>query len=141
MSTLEDMRIGDAAALLGIESHVLRHWESVGLLVPRRSPSGHRSYDEQTVSQARLIRTLQRAGLSLDQIRQLAVGKRADRLALIEAERSEVRARIALLRATDRFLEHLAACQHRVIAECPDCAAFAAKDRAPARARLKAPPV
>ncbi|MGY2062412.1 helix-turn-helix domain-containing protein, partial [Nocardia gipuzkoensis] len=47
-------RIGDAAAELGIEAHVLRHWESVGLLTPPRTPSGHRSYDRQTLDQARM---------------------------------------------------------------------------------------
>lgn len=129
MATLEGMRIGDAAAALGIEAHVLRHWESVGLLIARRSPSGHRSYDEQLLDQARLIRILQRAGLSLDQIRQLDVGAHAERRALIEAERIEVRERIALLRATDRFLEHLGDCRHRVIAECPQCSRFTAGNR------------
>ncbi|MGW0246430.1 MerR family transcriptional regulator [Nocardia goodfellowii] len=133
MSTMEDMRIGDAAALLGIEAHVLRHWETVGLLVPRRSPSGHRAYDEQTIAQARMIRVLQRAGLSLEQIRQLAVGARPDRLALIETKRAQVREHIALLRATDRFLAHLSACRHRVISDCPECAAFTARDRGPTR--------
>ncbi|NNH68878.1 MerR family transcriptional regulator [Nocardia uniformis] len=141
MTTVAELRIGDAAAALGIEAHVLRHWESVGLLIPQRSPSGHRNYDEQTLAQARMIRVLQRAGLSLDQIRRLAAGGRDDRLALIDAKRAEVREQLALLRATDRFLEHLAACRHRIIAECPDCAQFTARDRVFARSRTTRPPV
>ncbi|MFI6865816.1 MerR family transcriptional regulator [Nocardia sp. NPDC050406] len=129
MATVTDMRIGDAAAALGIEAHVLRHWASVGLLAPNRSPSGHRNYDANTLDQARLIRTLQRAGLSLEQIRQLAVGARAERVTLIDAERAAVRERIALLRATDRFLEHLGECRHRVVSECPECSRFTARER------------
>ncbi|MFD0000202.1 MerR family transcriptional regulator [Nocardia sp. NPDC127526] len=125
MTTVDAVRIGDAAAVLGIEAHVLRHWESVGLLHPPRTPSGHRHYDEQTLHRARLIRILQRTGLSLEQIRRLGAGARADRLALIADKRAEVQERLALLRATDRFLEHLTECRHPIIAECPECAGFA----------------
>ena len=50
------MRIGDAAARLGIEPHVLRYWEEAGVLVPRRLRSGHRDYDEDSLGHARLIR-------------------------------------------------------------------------------------
>ncbi|SRR6266568_8911554 len=118
------MRIGDAAAILGIEAHVLRHWESVGLLVPGRSPAGHRSYDAQLLDTARVIRRLQRTGLSLDQIRELGVSACDGRLAAVAARRGELHDRIALLRAADRFLEHLTACTHPVIAECPECSDF-----------------
>ncbi|MBU3064600.1 MerR family transcriptional regulator [Nocardia sp. NEAU-G5] len=128
MTTDEVMKIGDAAAVLGIEAHVLRHWESMGVLVPGRTPSGHRSYDGQTLDQARVIRTLQRTGLSLEQIRELGVSTRDERVARVAARRAEVRERIALLQATDRFLDHLAACRHPVIAECPQCAEFVAAE-------------
>ncbi|WP_157573712.1 MerR family transcriptional regulator [Nocardia jejuensis] len=131
MSTVQEMKIGDAAAELGVEAHVLRHWESVGLLHPPRSASGHRSYDQQTLHQARLIQILQRTGLSLNQIRQLGAGACGERQELIDRKRADVREQIALLRATDRFLEHLMACIHPVIAECPECSAFTT--RYPAR--------
>ncbi|WP_280362307.1 MerR family transcriptional regulator [Nocardia wallacei] len=131
MSTRAGLRIGDAAATLGIAAHVLRHWESVGLLAPPRSPSGHRTYDEQTLNQARLIRTLQRTGLSLSRIRGMAHAGHDDRIALIDAKRAEIRDRIALLRATDRFLSHILSCRHPVIAECPDCARFVARQFRP----------
>ncbi|MBF6327030.1 MerR family transcriptional regulator [Nocardia transvalensis] len=132
MTVREGMKIGDAAAALGIEAHVLRHWESVGLLTPPRSTSGHRVYDEQTLNQARLVRTLQRAGMSLPQIRRLAAGDRDERMALIDAKRAEVRDQLALLRAMDRFLGHIVTCTHPVIAECPECVSFAARQGSPA---------
>ncbi len=121
------MKIGDAAAALGMEAHVLRHWESVGLLMPRRSPSGHRVYDENVLDYARVIQLLQRTGLSLDEIRQLGLSAHTGRQALIAGRRAEVGARIALLRATDEFLGHLAACSHPIIAECPECSDFAGR--------------
>ncbi|MER6046187.1 MerR family transcriptional regulator [Streptomyces sp. NPDC001793] len=130
MTTAQAMKIGDAAAALGIEAHVLRHWESVGLLAPQRGPSGHRSYDAQVLNHARLIQILQRAGLSLDQIRQLGHSAREERLALVAARRAEARDRIALLQATDQFLEHLTACSHPIVAQCPECSGFAKQGHA-----------
>ncbi|MRH90542.1 MerR family transcriptional regulator [Nocardia sp. SYP-A9097] len=124
MTTAQDMRIGDAAAALGIEAHVLRHWESVGLLNPPRSPSGHRSYDPNTLDVARIIRLLQRTGLSLHQIRQLGLAGCDDRRGLINDKRAEIQRQVELLRTTDRFLEHLTECSHPVIADCPDCSEF-----------------
>ncbi|BCJ33251.1 hypothetical protein Athai_07540 [Actinocatenispora thailandica] len=118
------MKIGDAAATLGIAAHVLRHWESLGLLVPARSSSGHRNYDDQTLDHARMIRTLQRAGLSLDQIRRIARGDHDDKTALIDGKRAEIHDRVELLRAADRFLAHIVTCRHAVLADCPDCAHF-----------------
>lgn len=129
MAATDAMKIGDAAAALGIEAHVLRHWESVGVLRPARTASGHRHYTAQTLDQARIIRTLQRTGLSLEQIRQLAVSRSDERAGQIAAHRADVRERIALLEATDRFLDHLGACRHAVITDCPPCSEFAARSR------------
>lgn len=131
------LKIGDAAALLGVEAHVLRHWEAMGLLHPARSPSGHRCYDRQALDRARMIRTLQRTGMSLSRIRELGESGRAARRALISAEREQVRRRIELFRATDRFLAHIAECRHPIIAECPDCAGFVAEHGAVAASTLR----
>lgn len=79
-------RIGDAAATLAVATHVLRHWEDVGLLRPRRLSSGHRAYDDQTIGQARMIQICQRAGLSLAEIKELGIGDRGDRIALIDSK-------------------------------------------------------
>ncbi|WP_227983702.1 MerR family transcriptional regulator [Nocardia spumae] len=123
---MDGLKIGDAAVAIGVEAHVLRHWESVGLLRPPRSGSGHRAYDEQTLDRARLIRTLQRTGLSLRRIRELGLSEHGARLALLADERARLRRRIELFEATDRFLAHIAECRHPIIAECRDCAGFVA---------------
>ncbi|MBL1077051.1 MerR family transcriptional regulator [Nocardia sp. 2] len=126
MTTAQLLRIGDAAAVLGMEAHVLRHWESMGLLHPPRSASGHRVYDEQTLDRVRMIRILKRAGLSLEQIRRLGTADHADRRDLVADKRSEIQERIAVLRNTERFLAHLLECRHPVVRDCPECAGFAA---------------
>ncbi|MFH8491275.1 MerR family transcriptional regulator [Streptomyces longisporoflavus] len=123
MSAVES-KIGDAAALLGVATHVLRHWEDIGLLTPRRLPSGHRVYDDQAIGQARLIQICQRAGLSLAEIGQLAAGERGDRIGLVNAKRTRIAEHITNLELADRFLAHLVRCIHPVISDCPECSAL-----------------
>lgn len=120
------MRIGDAAARLGIDAHVLRHWEDVGVLVPRRLPSGHRDYDDDLLDQARLVRIGQSVGWSLREMQEFATASHDDRLAAIDRRRAAIRARMTMLAAADEFLGHAASCTHPVISECPECSAFVA---------------
>jgi MerR family copper efflux transcriptional regulator len=117
-------RIGDAAATLAVATHVLRHWEDVGLLRPRRLSSGHRVYDVQTIGQARMIQICQQAGLSLAEIKELARRDRKQRIALIEAKRAQLAQQVSSLRLADKFLAHIAHCEHPVISECPECSAL-----------------
>ena len=123
------LRIGEAAAIVGVDTHVLRHWEDMGVLVPPRSATGQRVYDENAVSRALVIRRCQRAGLSLAQIRALGPEGAASRRALVEDHRSRIADAVQQLQATDRFLGHLLACRHSVISDCPECSVFAADDR------------
>ncbi len=93
----DGLRIGDAAAMLGLDSHVLRHWEEMGLLRPPRSSSGHRVYDDELVTRARLIRVCQRAGMSLAEIRALGTAGMARRVELVAAKRAEIQAAVEQL--------------------------------------------
>jgi len=121
-------RIGDVAAAVGVDTHVLRHWEDVGVLIPDRTPSGQRVYDDNAATRAMIIRRCQRAGLSLAQIRALAPVGDAERLALIAAQRERLHTTIDRLRDTDAYLDHLAQCRHPLAQECPECSAFARGD-------------
>ncbi len=122
--TEDGQRIGDAAATLAVAAHVLRHWEDVGLLRPRRLSSGHRAYDEQAIGQARMIQICQQAGLSLAEIKELGRRDRDDRIALIESKRARIEQQVASLRLADKFLAHIEKCEHPVISECPECSAL-----------------
>jgi MerR family transcriptional regulator, copper efflux regulator len=125
----DGQRIGDAAATLAVATHVLRHWEDVGLLRPRRLSSGHRAYDEQTIGQARMIQICQQAGLSLAEIKELAGRDRAERIALIESKRAQIAQQVSSLRLADKFLAHIGHCEHPVISECPECSALTSPTR------------
>ena len=122
-------RIGDAVATLAVATHVLRHWEDVGLLRPRRLSSGHRAYDDQTIGQARMIQICQRAGLSLAEIKELGISDRGDRIALIDSKRAQIAEQVSSLRLADNFLAHIAHCEHSVISECPQCSALTSQAR------------
>ena len=119
------LRIGEAAAIVGVDPHVLRHWEDVGVLVPPRSATGQRIYDKNAVNRALVIRRCQRAGLSLAQIRELGPDAGGSRRALVAAHRSRIAEAVQQLQAADRFLGHVLACRHSVISDCPECSDFA----------------
>lgn len=57
--TQKTYRIGEAAELLGLKTHVLRYWESeFSQLVPRRTEKGQRFYTESDIELLRRIRQL-----------------------------------------------------------------------------------
>ena len=80
---------------------------------------------DEHVARARLIFLCQRAGLSLDQIKQLIVADTADRAARLREHRAAIAGRIDELRRADAFLEHTLTCAHPVVTQCPECSGFA----------------
>jgi DNA-binding transcriptional MerR regulator len=53
------IKIGEAARLIGVEAYVLRFWETqFPFLRPRHSHSKHRCYDQKSLDTLRLIRRL-----------------------------------------------------------------------------------
>ena len=63
------LTVGEAAAQSGWSARMLRYLESVGLVVPERTPAGYRVYREQDLAQLRTLRDLRtRFGLELDEV-------------------------------------------------------------------------
>ena len=65
------MRIGDVARRAGVRTSLLRYYEEVGLLPPPHRVSGQRRYDESVLRRLVVIDVAQRAGFTLDEIRDL----------------------------------------------------------------------
>ncbi len=65
------MRIGDAAAALGVTTRTLRYYEQRGLVTARRTPSGQREYDEEDVRRLHAVRELLDSGLTIGDVRVL----------------------------------------------------------------------
>ncbi|CAN5459911.1 redox-sensitive transcriptional activator SoxR [soil metagenome] len=69
MTSDHDMSIGEAAQRVGLATSVLRYYEDEGLIDSRRTGAGHRRYRREVLRRLSFIRTAQRVGLSLDEIR------------------------------------------------------------------------
>ena len=100
------MRIGELAAATGTTPGALRFYEAAGLLDdPGRAANGYRDYPAATVDRVRFVRSANRAGLTLAQVREvLAVRDRgaapcAHVGRLVERRLADVDARIRELEA------------------------------------------
>ena len=68
-STGGELTVGEAAERTGWSARMLRYLESVGLVVPQRTPAGYRLYGDAALRQLNDLRELRtRFGLELDEI-------------------------------------------------------------------------
>jgi DNA-binding transcriptional MerR regulator len=95
------LTISDAARKSGISAHTLRYWERAGLLQPvTRNGSGHRRYAEDDLERIKFLTKLRATGMPIRQVRRYAEliaegdDTNEERLALLEAHREAVRARL-----------------------------------------------
>jgi MerR family transcriptional regulator, copper efflux regulator len=121
------MQIGEVAVATGVESHVLRHWDEVGVVVPDRLANGHRVYTDAHVAQVILVRQGQRAGMSLPQIRTALHGSAEARAAVLQEQAARLRDHERELALGRRLLEHAAVCPRDLLRPCETCAAIAAE--------------
>ena len=62
-------RIGELAALCGVSTDTIRHYEAVGVIAPAsRGENGYRRFPRDAAGQVRLIRRAIAIGFSLDEI-------------------------------------------------------------------------
>jgi MerR family copper efflux transcriptional regulator len=108
------MRIGELARQSGVPTTALRYYEQLGLLLePSRTEAGYRIYADDVVDRLAFIRSAQAVGLTLAEVRQVLgvrdAGEAPCRVVteLIDRRHTEVRSRIAELRALDRELTQL----------------------------------
>ena len=73
-ATIQALRIGQVAHLLGVTIDILRNWDRNGLIdVPRDPSNGYRRYGAREISRLRVIRMLSRAGYSLSAILRMLI--------------------------------------------------------------------
>jgi MerR family redox-sensitive transcriptional activator SoxR len=65
------MRIGEVARRAGVRVSLIRYYEEIGLLPEPERVSGQRRYDETVLRRLAVIGVAQRAGLRLEDIREL----------------------------------------------------------------------
>ena len=113
------MGIGALAERFGLATHVLRHWETMGLLTPARDAAGRRRYEAADLTRVAVILQAKGAGLSLEAIRSLATTADPARRSDILREQAEaLRARVAAARASLELIECALGCDHEDVTQC-----------------------
>lgn len=110
--------------------HVLRHWEDAGVVVPGRTPAGHRDYSDEHVRRMRILQACQRVGLSLTSIRLILHRNEAGRDHVIDEHLRRIRRQKLELDDAEAFLVHVLACEHDLMTRCGRCSAYATRDTA-----------
>ncbi|MBX6751162.1 MAG: MerR family transcriptional regulator [Micromonosporaceae bacterium] len=111
--------IGDVARRFGLPTHVLRHWESMGLLAPARDRSGQRRYREADLRRVALILMGKEVGFSLGELRTLlGTGNPMDHPEILQRHLTALTDRIARATAAKELIEHGLSCPVP-FEECP----------------------
>ncbi|MEU6831611.1 MerR family transcriptional regulator [Nocardia beijingensis] len=110
----EGMSIAEAARRTGVSVHTLRYYERAGLVVTPidRAAGGRRRYHQLDLDWITVCTRLRATGMPIKTIRRYAElvaagrGNEHERLALMEAHRAEVAAKIAELHENLELIDH-----------------------------------
>ncbi|QMU67358.1 MerR family transcriptional regulator [Streptacidiphilus sp. P02-A3a] len=108
------LSIGEASRRTGVSVHTLRYYERVGLVITSidRTPGGRRRYRQPDLDWIILCTKLRATGMPIRNIQRYAElasaghGNEEHRLALMEAHRAEVTARIDELQLNLKLIDH-----------------------------------
>lgn len=115
--------ISDLAGRFDLPTHVLRHWEDLGLLQPRRDASGYRRYGHEDLVRVAVIQRNKLAGMTLEQIGVLLDADARDRHEVLEAHLRDLEERSIALERSREMTEHALRCRAHDITACPRFAA------------------
>ncbi|MET9357020.1 MerR family transcriptional regulator [Streptomyces sp. NPDC006617] len=117
----DSLGIGALAARFGLATHVLRHWEAMGLLHPARDAGGRRRYGADDLTHVATILILKEAGLGLNTIRSLSTHvDRATRHGILRPAAEELRSTIAAAQASLELIEGGLNCGYGDVTQCPN---------------------
>ncbi|WP_326826630.1 MerR family transcriptional regulator [Streptosporangium sp. NBC_01756] len=113
------MGIGEIAQRFGLATHVLRHWESMGLLAPTRAEGDRRRYGPDDLYRIAVILRAKNAGFSLDDIREMiTTGDPAVRRGVLRRRQADLTERIARAQAALGLIECALGCDHEDFTGC-----------------------
>ncbi|MEU2091038.1 MerR family transcriptional regulator [Nocardia beijingensis] len=114
------MTIGELAARFDLATHVLRHWEAMGLLTPTERVNGRRRYDNGHVARVAMIMRGKSAGMSLEQLGEvLRSTSRTERHDVLRRHHAELEQRLRELEASKAMIEHALTCTAEDFTTCP----------------------
>jgi DNA-binding transcriptional MerR regulator len=108
------LSIAEAARRTGVSAHTLRYYERAGLVVTAvdRTAGGRRRYQQQDLYWFTVCTRLRATGMPIKTIRRYAQlvsagpASEQERLALMEAHRAEVTARLAEIQENLKLIDH-----------------------------------
>lgn len=118
--------IGEVAARFGLGTHVLRHWEDVGLLAPARDAGGRRRFGDGEITRVAVILRSKAAGMSLEQIVALLDGEAPQRHAVLEAHLADLDRRMVEMERAKGMARHAFECDQHDVANCSRFRSFVA---------------
>jgi len=113
------LSIGELAGRFGLATHVLRHWEDVGLLAPERDAADRRRYGRDELVRVAVILRSQAAGMSLEQIGILLDAEAPERHLVLEAHVADLDRRMAEMQRSREMTLHALSCRAHDVANCP----------------------
>ncbi len=113
------LSIGDAAKRFGLDTHVLRHWEDVGLLAPARDSADRRRYMSDDLVRIAVIVRSKAAGMSLEQIAVMLDAGAPERHRVLEEHVADLDRRMEEMRRSREMTLHALRCRAHDIATCP----------------------
>ena len=124
MATEPSLTIGQVAARAGLRTSHIRYYEEIGVLPEAERRSGQRRYGEDVLHRLGIVDVAQRAGLSLEEIRDLTgpqanghdAGERIR--ALAERKLPDIEALIERAQAVKRWLQIASACDCATVDVC-----------------------
>jgi MerR family copper efflux transcriptional regulator len=112
--------IGDTAAPFVLATHVLRHWEDMGLLIPTRDAAGRRLYGEDDLVRIAVILRGKLAGMSLEQIAVLLSDDHGPaRHAVLQEHIADLDRRMAEMERSQAMAVHAFECEAHDLTRCP----------------------
>ncbi|MDB4950734.1 MAG: MerR family transcriptional regulator [Gemmatimonadetes bacterium] len=106
---MRSWKVGELAKETGLTVRTLHHWDRVGLLKPsRRTPAGHRAYDEADVARLQQVMSLRQLGLSLDEARECLARPDFSPLATVRMHLDRLREKMEMQRRLAARLEAVA---------------------------------
>jgi DNA-binding transcriptional MerR regulator len=110
----EGLSIAEAARRTGVSAHTLRYYERAGLVITPvdRTNGGRRRYQQEDLDWIKMCTKLRATGMPIKTIRRYAQlvraghGNEQERLALMEAHRADVAARLAEIQENLKLIDH-----------------------------------
>lgn len=105
------MTVQETSEKTGLSAHTIRYYERIGLIPSiERASNGHRRYSDEDIGWIEFLKCLRSTGMPISEMQRYVELQQEgdptlhDRLALLEAHRRRIKAKIQEL---DRFLERI----------------------------------